>query len=74
MVTPNRGYIAGKFALQLDGVSAGFLKSVDGGGVSSEVITEPSGPSFFAKKHVGQPKYEEFVLHLGFSLSKQVND
>lgn len=69
-----RSYIAGKFALELEGVSAGFLKSVQGGGISADVITEPSGPEYFARKHIGQPKYEEFELQLGFNLGAGLYD
>ena len=48
--------------MYLDGKEAGFVKSVDGGAVTAEVINEPSGLSFFVKKHIGAPKYEEFML------------
>jgi hypothetical protein len=32
-----RSYVGGNFALNLDGVKEGFLKSVDGGAISAEV-------------------------------------
>ena len=65
-----RSFAAGRFALELDGVSCGFLKAADGGDLSADVISEPGGPAGFAKKHIGQPKYEDFELQAGFDLAK----
>jgi hypothetical protein len=41
--------------------NVGFIKSLDGGSISAEMINEPAGSNDFAKKHLGQPKYEEFT-------------
>ena len=71
---PLRSYVSGNFFLTLNGVKGGFIKSVDGGAVSAEVINEPSGPNYFTKKHIGQPKYEEFVMQVGFSNGKHLYD
>ncbi len=65
-----RSYVSGNYFLTIDGAKAGFLKSVDGGGVTAEVINEPAGKSYFVKKHIGQPKYEDFTIQVGFSMSK----
>ena len=65
-----RSYVTGNYHLTLDGAKCGFLKSVDGGGVTAEVVSEPAGKSYFAKKHIGQPKYEEFEIQVGFSMTK----
>jgi phage tail-like protein len=70
----DRSYVSGNFFFQLDGVKTGFLKSVDGGAVTAEVITQASGPTYFPKKTIGTPKYEDFNLQLGFSMSKAVYD
>ena len=69
-----RSSAAGHFELQLDGVPCGFLKAFDGGDISADVISEPTGPAAFVKKHVGQPKYEDFELQLGFDLAKPFYD
>jgi phage tail-like protein len=69
-----RSYVSGNFFFQIDGVKCGFIKSVDGGAISAEVINEPVGPMYFVKKHIGQPKYEDFTLQIGFSMSKAVYD
>lgn len=70
---PIRTYAAGNFALELDGTAAGFLKSVEGGSTYADVINE-GNPETFAKKHIGSPKYEDFSLQVGFSMSKAVYD
>jgi hypothetical protein len=64
----NRTYVSGNYFLTLGGVKCGLLKAVDGGAISAEVIHEPAGPSFFVKKHIGQPKYQEFTLQADFSM------
>ncbi|HSV98549.1 MAG TPA: phage tail protein [Sedimentisphaerales bacterium] len=73
-VTPGSGkersYVSGSFMLTLDGKNQGFIKSVDGGAITAEVITEPAGPSYFTKKHIGQPRYEDFTVQAGFSMTK----
>lgn len=70
--TATRSYVSGTFFLTLNGAQCGFVKSVDGGGISAEVINEPSGAVYFAKKHIGQPKYEAFEMQVGFSNTKAV--
>ncbi|MBI4280327.1 MAG: phage tail protein [Armatimonadetes bacterium] len=72
MPADSRSYVAGNFFLTLDGVKCGFVKSVDGGAVSAEVIKEHVGPRGFVNKHIGQPKYEEFAIAIGFSMAKAV--
>jgi hypothetical protein len=70
--TAMRSYVSGNFFLTLNGVKCGFIKSVDGGGISAEVINEPARPVYFTKKHIGQPKYEAFEMQVGFSMTKAV--
>ncbi|MGZ4354398.1 MAG: phage tail protein [Gaiellaceae bacterium] len=69
-----RSYAVENFMLTLDGVQCGFVKSVGGGDVSAEVIQEPVGPSYFVKKHIGQPKYEDFTAQIGFGMAQAVYD
>jgi hypothetical protein len=66
--------VSGNFFLTLNGVKTGVIKSVDGGGISAEVINEPQGPNYFTKKRIGQPKYEDFAIQVGFSNGKQLYD
>lgn len=67
-----RSYVAGNFYFELDGIKCGFIKSIDGGGVTADVIEEKVGPSYFTKKHIGQPKYEDFTMMIGLSMSKAI--
>jgi hypothetical protein len=60
-------FAAGRFALDLGGKVVGFLRSVEGGAISAEVIAEPQG-----KKHIGPPRYEDILLGLDLSLDKSV--
>jgi phage tail-like protein len=70
-----RSYTAGHFQLDLDGIPIGMLKSFDGGAVSAEVVEEEIGPEeFIAKKHIGNVKYEDFTMQIGFSMSKAMYD
>jgi len=67
-----RSYAAGATLLSLDGQEVGFVKSSEGGAITADVIHEPLGASPFIKKHLGQPRYEDIVLGLGFSMSPRV--
>jgi len=73
-VTPgsgkDRSYVSGNFMLTLDGKNQGFIKSVDGGAITAEVVSEPAGPSYFTKKHIGRPRYEDFTVQVGFNMTK----
>jgi phage tail-like protein len=73
-VTSPRGYVAGNFLLRLDGADAGFVKSIDGGAISADVIHEPAGNSYFVRKHIGAPKYEDFTIQIGWWMTKTIYD
>jgi hypothetical protein len=70
----DRSYVAGNFFLNLDGVKTGFLKSVDGGGIVGDVVSESSGASYYTKKHIGNVKYEDININIGFSMTKAIYD
>ncbi len=61
----SRSYTNQQFTLILDGANCGSFRSIDGGVISAEVIHEPAGPTQFVKKHIGQPKYGDFILQVG---------
>jgi phage tail-like protein len=69
-----RTFATGSYFFNLQGVKCGFVKAVDGGGVSAEVIEEKLGPDYFVKKHIGQPKYEDVVLTIGFDMVQDIYD
>ena len=55
-------FAAGNFAIELEGVSAGFVKSAQGGGASGEVVVEESGTDGIAHKHLAGVKYEPIIV------------
>ncbi len=63
----------GLFVLTLDGVNVGIVKSAAGGGATADVISEASS-SFFSKKHIGAPKYEDMTMQVGLSMNKAFYD
>jgi phage tail-like protein len=69
-----RSYVSGNFFFNLDGVKCGFVKAVDGGDISAEVIEEKLQAGTFTNKHIGQPKYEDIVLTIGFEMAQNVYD
>jgi phage tail-like protein len=74
ITSDTRGYAAGKFGLEMDGVMVGWLISVEGGHGRAEVVSEAVGADYFVKKHIGQPKYEDITLEMGATMSKPVYD
>ncbi len=54
--------VAASFALELDGVIVGMLKSTDGGFPRADVISEPTSP--FVKKHLGPHKFDDIVIEV----------
>lgn len=71
--TTTRSFVSGNFALELDGVMSGLLKSVEGGNAVADVVQEKQ-IDYFARKHISNVRYEEFTLQMGFSMSKAVYD
>ncbi len=65
-----RGYTAGKYAIELDGISAGWVNSVEGGGATADVITEKIGADHFAKKHIANVKYEDITVICGTGMTQ----
>jgi len=65
-----RTFGSGRFVLELDGKQAGFLKSIDGGGVTAEVVREAPGPDHLIRKHLGNVKYEDLVIEADLSLDE----
>ncbi len=68
----DRSYVAGRYLLTLDGVKCGFVKSVEGGGASAQVVNESAGPDYFIRKHLGQVRYEDFEVQMGLNMGKPV--
>jgi hypothetical protein len=65
----------GHFALRLGAGPAAdvtLLEDFDGGSIYADVLSEHSAKLHFVKKHVGPPKYEEFALQVGVSMSQEL--
>ena len=52
-LTKDRAYSGGRFGLELDGVLAGWVFKVSGGGTTADVVSEKIGPDHVIKKHLG---------------------
>jgi len=65
-----RGYIAGKYGIELDGIMAGWVGSVEGGHATSDVVNEKLGPDHIIHKHIGGVKYEDITVSCGTGMSK----
>jgi|SwirhirootsSR2_FD_contig_111_466692_length_3627_multi_6_in_0_out_0_3 phage tail-like protein len=65
-----RGYVAGKYGVELDGILAGWVWSCEGGHAVSEVVQEKLGPDHIIKKHIAGVKYEDITVTCGTGMSK----
>jgi hypothetical protein len=66
-----RAYSAAHFLLELDQhENAGFVRSVDGGGVRSETLSYRGGDSHAHYRQQGAPRYEELKIQVGMSMSR----
>jgi hypothetical protein len=72
----NRAYSAAHFGLELDGnhKTVGLFRSIEGGGVSAEVMTYQTGAHYDVWRQLGKPKYEEFKIQVGMAMSKPFYD
>lgn len=71
---PVRSFAAGNFFLNLDGAKAGFLRSAEGGGATSDVVVEQPGTDGFSRKHIANVKFEDIAMQIGFGMSRTVYD
>jgi len=65
-----RGYVAGKYGVELDGIMAGWVWSAEGGHATSDVVQEKLGPDHIIKKHIAGVKYEDLSVSCGTGMSK----
>lgn len=65
----SRSYTAGRYAMDLDGDFAGWIKSVEGGHAKAEVIVEKIATDIFARKHIAGVKYEDISVQIGTAMS-----
>ncbi|HWM88542.1 MAG TPA: phage tail protein [Kofleriaceae bacterium] len=66
-----RAYSAAHFVLELDQTEiAGFFRSVEGGGVKSDILTYNMGSNADQWHQLGKPKYEDVKIQVGMSMSQ----
>ena len=70
ITSDKRGYVAGKYGVELDGIAAGWVFNAEGGHATSDVVTEKLGGDHIAKKHLAGVKYEDISLSCGTGMSK----
>ena len=71
MATNNqRGYTAGRFAMDLGGSFAGWISSIEGGHATSDVVVEKLGADMIQHKHMAGVKYEDISVSCGTGMSK----
>lgn len=63
---------ATRYHLELEGQPCGFVRSVEGGSMRAEVVTEAPGSEHFLKKHLGSVAVEPIVLTFGLGLAPVV--
>jgi len=72
-----RAITAGHFALRLDTTTASeitLLASSNGGNVYADVTSVFEAGLYYARKHIGSPKYEDFTIPIGASASTGLFD
>jgi len=65
-----RGYVAGKYGIEVDGINAGWVWSVEGGQAEADVVVEKMGPDHLQRKHIGNVKYTPIKVTCGTGMSK----
>jgi hypothetical protein len=68
----SRGYSSGKFALELEGKAAGFLRSVEGGEPFGTVVVDAPGADGIAKKHLASLEFEPITVTFGIGMAKEL--
>ena len=61
---------ATRFALELDGNTAGLPASAAGGDAFAEVVVEPAGSDGIQRKQLGTVRYTDIVLTCGIAMEK----
>lgn len=70
----NRSYTAGRFALDIDGQIAGYIKSVSGGNIKGEVAVHQLGADNIQKKHLATITHEPFTVEIGMGMTRGFYD
>ena len=65
-----RAFTSGKLALDIEGIHAGWVHSVEGGGRIAEVVSEKLSLEHYTRKHIAGLKYEDITITCGIAMSK----
>ena len=69
--TQPRAYAAAHFALELDTKKdVGLFRSIEGGGVKTDVMTYQNGSNYDRWRQLGKPKFEDIKIQTGMSMSR----
>jgi hypothetical protein len=75
LATVKRAYVAAHFALDLEGEGPmGFLRSADGGGITTDIQTYHQGRMMDLWRQVGRPKFGDITLQVGMGLAPPFYD
>jgi len=66
----SRSYTAGRFAVDIDGQLAGYVKSIAGGNIKGEVAVHQLGPDNVQKKHLATIVHEPFTIEVGMGMAR----
>ena len=69
-----RSITGGRFALEIDGFNAGFLKKFSGLGMEADIVTNDLGPDNVQKKHVANIKWAAAKATIGVGMGKGMYD
>src|SRR5215813_10078245 len=70
MTTTDRSFVGRFFQLHLDGSdAAGFVRSVEFGGIKGELLAQPVGGQPWKVKHIHNPTVEPITVQVGMSMS-----
>jgi hypothetical protein len=69
-----RAYVAGRYSLELDAFTAGWVESAEGGAAMADVIEEKAIPYHIVRKHIAGLKYEDITVNCGTGMSKALYD
>ena len=65
-----RGYVAGKYGIELGDALAGWVQSVEGGHAFSDVVSEKLGPDHIIHKHIANVRYDDITITCGTGMTK----
>jgi hypothetical protein len=67
-----RTYTAGRFALDVNGENAGFLKKFSGFAMEADIVSNDLGPDNVQKKHVSNIKWTPAKATIGIGMGKEM--